>query len=199
VPTGTGNTTEGEYVKNIGLPQLLSDDWLDMVKEGLKWADNFDPDLLLVSCGLDGLEGDTGNYKLGHLLPQDYGHAMRLLLEWANRPGKRCQGKVLAVLEGGYKVTGGMVSDLATAVAHVVREMIDAGRKYHPSSSSSSSSSSGSSHPTSSIRTGSSGTSSSTSNGWDTRTSEPDLSSGPDLLRPAALPPVAGVTSPPIL
>lgn len=132
---GTGETEEREHVWNLGLPQLVSEDWLDMLGKGLAWLGAYDPHLVVVSAGFDGLEGDKGNYGLGHLTPGDYGRAMRMVMDWATQPSKRRESrKLLAVLEGGYKVQGGMMSDLATAVANVLTEMTPAPLPPLPSS-----------------------------------------------------------------
>lgn len=95
-----------------------------MVSECLNWLGDYDPDLVVVSAGFDGLEGDKGNYYLGHLTPEDYGKAMRMVVEWASKK-KPSSSRVVALLEGGYHVRGGIMSDLATAVAYVVRELVE--------------------------------------------------------------------------
>lgn len=84
---------------NIPLPagsdarivQAALDEGLDRV------AEDFDPDLILVSCGFDALAGDP----LGGMLlePADFHTLTRRLMDFAET---RCEGRVVALLEGGY-------------------------------------------------------------------------------------------------
>lgn len=70
----------------------------------------FNPDLILLSCGFDGCQGDAGNSRsfseewLGEvngmdLEPQDFAWATAEIVKVADLC---CEGRVISVLEGGY-------------------------------------------------------------------------------------------------
>lgn len=69
-------------------------------------AQEFDPDLVVISAGFDAADGD----QLGrcHVTPQCYAHMTHMLMSLAN-------GKVVAALEGGYDLDA--ISNSAVAVA----------------------------------------------------------------------------------
>ena len=86
--------------------------WRRLVKERLVFALRcFQPDLILVSCGFDGAKGDIGNKQgawkrapIGlDLLPKDF----RWLATQLRKVAKLCcDGRIVAVLEGGYGNVG---------------------------------------------------------------------------------------------
>lgn len=78
----------------------------------------FNPDLILLSIGLDACRGDVGNarhYRNGRqlqgidLTPEDYAWTTSKIMEVADIC---CQGRVVSVLEGGYGMSRGDESDL---------------------------------------------------------------------------------------
>ena len=69
---------------------------------------SFRPDIILMSTGFDGANGDVGNCLHEHgkvslhgtdLSPQDYGEITKRIMSIANIV---CEGRVVSVLEGGY-------------------------------------------------------------------------------------------------
>ena len=124
-----GDIAKSRVEENVfleGLLHLDRESVMTALKKGLKWAgDREDPDLVLISAGFDGIEGDDGNYGHGHLSPHDMRLMFRQLLSWADC---HCHGRVVALLEGGYHVLGGMASDLATSVVYGIEEMIEFGK-----------------------------------------------------------------------
>uniref|UniRef100_A0A7R9UC77 histone deacetylase n=1 Tax=Pinguiococcus pyrenoidosus TaxID=172671 RepID=A0A7R9UC77_9STRA len=82
--------------------------WRSLIKNRLLFSLRcFHPDLILVSAGFDGAKGDIGNRQSGHrkapvgldLKPDDYRWLATELRAIAN---VCCDGRVVAVLEGGY-------------------------------------------------------------------------------------------------
>jgi acetoin utilization deacetylase AcuC-like enzyme len=104
---GTGAANErgaqaGEgYTLNIPLPAKTSAaDYLRHFEQGLEAiAQQFTPDLILLSAGFDGHIADP----LGHLLltDQNYAAMTSRLKEWANTA---CHGRLVSCLEGGYNL-----------------------------------------------------------------------------------------------
>jgi acetoin utilization deacetylase AcuC-like enzyme len=78
----------------------------------------FDPDFILISAGYDALAGDP----LGGLLlePEDYAAFTSVVMAWA---AKKCMGKVLILLEGGYEPirTGEAAAATLKALAEEMR------------------------------------------------------------------------------
>ncbi|HDQ39820.1 MAG TPA: histone deacetylase [Desulfonatronum sp.] len=73
-------------------------------------AEAFRPELVLISCGFDALDGDPlGAFRL---YPEDFAELTEMVLKIA---GNNSQGRVVSLLEGGYDL-GGMRS---AALAHV--------------------------------------------------------------------------------
>jgi acetoin utilization deacetylase AcuC-like enzyme len=84
--------------------------------------EKFNPDLILVSAGFDGHAKDTLNMGYGVMLEEDYTWLTNRVVEVAN---KCCDGRVVSVLEGGYKIQGGMVSPFARSVQAHVKGLAD--------------------------------------------------------------------------
>mmetsp|Transcript_9501 Transcript_9501/g.21229 ORF Transcript_9501/g.21229 Transcript_9501/m.21229 type:complete len:1072 (+) Transcript_9501:138-3353(+) len=95
------------YRKNI-LPHLM----------------DFDPDLIFISAGFDAHKKDTMNFGYVGMVEDDYEWVTEQLVKVANTC---CNGRVISVLEGGYKIHGGIVSPFARSVAHHVRALVDGG------------------------------------------------------------------------
>ena len=113
---GTGSLSErGEHDQIVNAP-LRAGDAGETFREAMEVAilpriDNFAPDLIIISAGFDGHRRDPlGNLNL---VEADYVWATRKLMEIAQR---RCAGRIVSVLEGGYHL-----DSLARSVAaHVV-------------------------------------------------------------------------------
>ena len=111
---GTGAPEEqgvGNIVNAPVVPHAAREAWRNTLAGVLMPAlDDFDPDLILISAGFDAHRRDP----LAHqsLEAEDFAWATRAVLEVARR---RCGGKVVSSLEGGYDLQGLG----ASAVAHV--------------------------------------------------------------------------------
>lgn len=86
---------------------------------------DFDPDLIFISAGFDGHKRDTMNFGYVGMVEDDYEWVTEQLVKIANTC---CHGRVISVLEGGYKIHGGIVSPFARSVASHVRALVDGGR-----------------------------------------------------------------------
>jgi acetoin utilization deacetylase AcuC-like enzyme len=94
----------------------------------------FDPDLIFISAGFDAHRKDTMNFGYVGMVEDDYEWVTDQLVKIANTC---CNGRVISVLEGGYKIHGGIVSPFARSVASHVRALVDGGRSrelYDPES-----------------------------------------------------------------
>ncbi|EEC45284.1 predicted protein, partial [Phaeodactylum tricornutum CCAP 1055/1] len=74
----------------------------------------FDPDLIFISAGFDAHRKDTMNFGYVGMVEEDYEWVTEQLVKIANTC---CNGRVVSVLEGGYKIHGGIVSPFARSVA----------------------------------------------------------------------------------
>jgi acetoin utilization deacetylase AcuC-like enzyme len=105
-------------VWNLPMPPGLNpQEYVETLVRGVDDATRgFVPELLLVSAGFDCLRGDPlGGFTLE---PQDLGRITRLLVE---RARVWCSGRVVAVLEGGYRP-----ERLAAGVVEVMRALAGA-------------------------------------------------------------------------
>jgi len=85
----------------------------------------FDPDIVFISAGFDAHKKDTMNFGYVGMVEDDYEWVTDQLIKIANTC---CNGRIVSVLEGGYKIHGGIVSPFARSVASHVRSMVDGGR-----------------------------------------------------------------------
>jgi len=85
----------------------------------------FDPDIIFVSAGFDAHKKDTMNFGYVGMVEDDYEWLTEQLVRIANTC---CNGRIVSVLEGGYKIHGGIVSPFARSVASHVRALEDGGR-----------------------------------------------------------------------
>merc|ERR1712232_764764 len=85
----------------------------------------FDPNIIFISAGFDAHRKDTMNFGYVGMVEDDYEWVTEQLVKVAN---SCCDGRVVSVLEGGYKVHGGIVSPFARSVASHVRALVDGGR-----------------------------------------------------------------------
>jgi len=94
-------------------------------KEILPHLRNFDPDLIFISAGFDAHRKDTMNFGYVGMVEEDYEWVTEQLVKVAN---SCCNGRIVSVLEGGYKIHGGIVSPFARSVASHVRALVDGGK-----------------------------------------------------------------------
>jgi acetoin utilization deacetylase AcuC-like enzyme/ankyrin repeat protein len=99
--------TRDAYRKNI-LPHLL----------------DFDPDIIFISAGFDAHKRDEMNFGYVGMVEEDYEWVTEQLIKVANTC---CNGRIISVLEGGYRIHGGIVSPFARSVASHVRGLMDGG------------------------------------------------------------------------
>mmetsp|Transcript_31205 Transcript_31205/g.44299 ORF Transcript_31205/g.44299 Transcript_31205/m.44299 type:complete len:1012 (+) Transcript_31205:183-3218(+) len=85
----------------------------------------FDPDIIFISAGFDAHKRDTMNFGYVGMVEDDYEWVTEQLVKVANTC---CNGRVVSVLEGGYKIHGGIVSPFARSVASHVRGLVDGSR-----------------------------------------------------------------------
>jgi acetoin utilization deacetylase AcuC-like enzyme len=112
---GTGGTLErGEFDNIVNAPlfagsggEVFLEALVDMI---LPRMNDFRPDLILISAGFDAHERDPlGGLRLKE---KDYSEATKRLLDLADR---RCGGRIVSMLEGGYDLE----ALAASAAAHV--------------------------------------------------------------------------------
>ena len=120
---GSGTTTWDKKIMNVGLGrhsarQFRSHMRLSILPEIMR----FNPDLILISAGFDAHCRDEMNFGYVGMDDHDYEWCTAELLRVANAC---CDGRVVSVLEGGYRVHGGIVSPFACSVAAHVRAMKD--------------------------------------------------------------------------
>ncbi|KAG5177795.1 hypothetical protein JKP88DRAFT_350538 [Tribonema minus] len=89
-------------------------------KEVLPALVEFNPDIILISAGFDAHRKDVINFGYIGLLDEDYEWVTAQLVQVANRC---CDGRVVSVLEGGYRIQGGPVSAFGRSVAGHVRAL----------------------------------------------------------------------------
>jgi hypothetical protein len=85
----------------------------------------FDPDIIFISAGFDGHKKDSMNFGYIGMVEDDYEWVTEQLVLSAKTC---CNGRIVSVLEGGYKMHGGIVSPFARSVAAHVRALVDGGR-----------------------------------------------------------------------
>lgn len=119
----------------LDLPDQGSDPQTRNIKQRLELRDTyrqqvlpqlreFDPDLIFISAGFDAHRRDTMNFGYVGMVEEDYEWLTEQLIKIANTC---CNGRVISVLEGGYKIHGGIVSPFARSVASHVRALADGG------------------------------------------------------------------------
>ena len=94
-------------------------------KKVLPMLREFDPDIIFISAGFDAHKKDSMNFGYVGMVEDDYEWVTEQLVRLANTC---CNGRIVSVLEGGYKIHGGIVSPFARAVASHVRALVDGGR-----------------------------------------------------------------------
>lgn len=94
-------------------------------KQILPHLREFDPDIIFISAGFDAHKKDSMNFGYVGMVEDDYEWVTEQLIRIANTC---CNGRIVSVLEGGYKIHGGIVSPFARSVASHVRALVDGGR-----------------------------------------------------------------------
>lgn len=85
----------------------------------------FDPDMIFISAGFDAHKKDTMNFGYVGMVEDDYEWVTEQIVKIANTC---CNGRIVSVLEGGYKIHGGVVSPFARSVGSHVRALVDGSR-----------------------------------------------------------------------
>jgi len=94
-------------------------------KKILPMLRDFDPDIIFISAGFDAHKKDSMNFGYVGMVEDDYEWVTEQLVRLANTC---CNGRIVSVLEGGYKIHGGIVSPFARSVASHARALVDGGR-----------------------------------------------------------------------
>lgn len=127
---GSGNSAKhiGGNVVNVGLPKHSAMAWREAWRdEVLPSLFNFNPDLIIISAGFDAHEQDALNHDFINLQDEDYAWFTEHVQSIANIC---CEGRVVSVLEGGYRVHSGAASPFARSVTAHVRAMHRTDYKY---------------------------------------------------------------------
>jgi acetoin utilization deacetylase AcuC-like enzyme len=106
--TGAGKAKGTKF--NVPMPPGAGDrQFLEAFKTRLvPEARKFKPDLILISAGFDGMRNDVlGQFDV---TPQGFAEMTRVVVDLAN---ELCQGRIVSVLEGGYRLDGLSESVLA--------------------------------------------------------------------------------------
>eukprot|EP00743_Colponemidia_sp_Colp-15_P001992 GILK01002165.1.p1 GENE.GILK01002165.1~~GILK01002165.1.p1 ORF type:complete len:1017 (+),score=168.44 GILK01002165.1:92-3142(+) len=83
----------------------------------------FKPDIIFISAGFDGHAKDPLNFGLVNLYEDDYRWVTEEIVKVAN---SCCDGRIVSVLEGGYRTRGGILSPFAQSVGAHVRALMNA-------------------------------------------------------------------------
>ena len=118
LPDGEGDPQSRSMRQRIELRDSYRNKILPSLRE-------FDPDLIFISAGFDAHKKDTMNFGYVGMVEDDYEWVTEQLVKVAN---SCCNGRIVSVLEGGYKIHGGIVSPFARSVASHVRALVDGGR-----------------------------------------------------------------------
>ena len=115
---------EGPRVINVGMAQGFDPPrwrraWRDKI---LPAVVKFNPDLIIVSAGFDAHRKDDINFRYIGVTERDYEWLTHQIVTVANRC---CPGKIVSVLEGGYRIQGGPVSAFSRSVAAHVKALAE--------------------------------------------------------------------------
>lgn len=115
--------TEGSPILNVGQNSSSRLEWRqNWRKIVLPRVIQFKPDLILVSAGFDAHAKDFINGGFCGALEPDYEWITQQLIATANEV---CDGRLVSILEGGYKIQGMCVSAFARSVAEHVRVLTE--------------------------------------------------------------------------
>jgi len=118
LPDGDGDPISRSMKQRLELRDAYRNNVLPNLRE-------FDPDLIFISAGFDAHKKDTMNFGYVGMVEDDYEWLTEQIVKVANLC---CNGRLVSVLEGGYKIHGGIVSPFARSVASHVRGLVDGGR-----------------------------------------------------------------------
>ena len=93
---------------------------IQVLIENLPAVAAFAPDLILISAGFDAHRKDDINFRYIGVTERDFEWLTQQIVSVANRC---CPGRVVSVLEGGYRIQGGPVSAFSRSVAAHVRAL----------------------------------------------------------------------------
>ena len=122
---GEAPRTEGPRIIDVGIPgpgsqvAMWRRSWRDKILPALV---KFEPDMIFVSAGFDAHKKDEINFSYIGVQEKDFEWLTDQIVQVANRC---CQGRIVSVLEGGYRIQGGLVSAFARSVASHVRALAD--------------------------------------------------------------------------
>ena len=113
---GSGRRARPDHPGVLNAPhhaeKVVTTEWVleEAMPRILAALDAFRPDLLILSSGFDAHKRDP--VDLGRLDASDYGVLTRRLVDWAER---KCCGRLVSVLEGGYGVDCGPGGEYVTS------------------------------------------------------------------------------------
>lgn len=116
---------EGPRIIDVGIPgpgarvALWRRSWRDKILPALV---NFDPDMIFISAGFDAHKKDEINFAYIGVQEKEYEWLTDQIVQVANRC---CDGRIVSVLEGGYRIQGRVVSAFARSVAAHVRALAE--------------------------------------------------------------------------
>jgi acetoin utilization deacetylase AcuC-like enzyme len=119
----------GPRIVNVGIKgpkserSLWKRAWRDKI---LPAVASHKPDMIFISAGFDAHAKDDMNSGYIGMLECDYEWVTNELVKIAN---KHSEGRIVSVLEGGYRIQGGLVSPFARSVAAHVRALAEANFK----------------------------------------------------------------------
>lgn len=117
--------TEGPRIIDVGIPgpghhvPMWKRSWRDKIFPALV---KFDPDFIILSAGFDAHRKDDINFSYIGIQEKDFEWITDQVVQIANRC---CQGRIVSVLEGGYRIQGNIVSAFARSVASHVRALAE--------------------------------------------------------------------------
>ena len=82
--------------------------------------EEFKPDFIFISAGFDGHENEDLTTDISRLSETDFSWITRKIKELANA---YCNGRLVSVLEGGYNLSGGIMSPFSQSVNSHVSEL----------------------------------------------------------------------------
>eukprot|EP00924_Labyrinthula_sp_SR-Ha-C_P008655 augustus_masked-scaffold_37-processed-gene-2.15-mRNA-1 protein AED:0.05 eAED:0.05 QI:0/0/0/1/1/1/2/0/757 len=125
------NLEEGErkepLIVDVGRENKDREEWRkDFEQSILPALDEFDPDLIFISAGFDAHEKDEINMGYIGLTEAEYYWITSEIVKVAN---KRCEGRVISVLEGGYKINCGVMSSFAKSGYFHVKALMETNKE----------------------------------------------------------------------
>eukprot|EP00939_MAST-03C_sp_MAST-3C-sp1_P000997 g997.t1 len=110
-----------DRIINCGMARSVRLQWrLTWVEQIFPALYKFSPDLILISAGFDAHFQDDLNHGFVGLVADDYAWLTKRIVQFANG---RCKGRVVSLLEGGYRIQGESTSPFARSVAAHVRAL----------------------------------------------------------------------------